>query len=132
MRNDRRTGDMMNELMKILDDESVGGVAAAGFDIIMRDSEQVLSVETHAVRRLMYKQRFFSIFMPRIRSAFDDSNTSQLMKANCLSALSNVLAHIPRQKNGQLLEKLKLLFIPPLSKYLMSTSVFALTPKCSI
>ena len=41
MRNDRRTGEMMNKLMKILDDESVGGVAAAGFDIVMRDSEQV-------------------------------------------------------------------------------------------
>ena len=41
MRNDKHTGDMMSILMGIMDDESVGGVAAAGFDIIMRDSEQV-------------------------------------------------------------------------------------------
>ena len=41
MRNDKHTGDMMSILMGILNDECVGGVAAAGFDIIMRDSEQV-------------------------------------------------------------------------------------------
>ena len=41
MRNDKHTGDMMSTLMGIMNDECVGGVAAAGFDIIMRDSEQV-------------------------------------------------------------------------------------------
>ena len=41
MRNDKHTGSMVSILMEILNDERVGGVAAAGFDIIMRDSEQV-------------------------------------------------------------------------------------------
>uniref|UniRef100_H2ZLN5 MMS19 nucleotide excision repair protein n=1 Tax=Ciona savignyi TaxID=51511 RepID=H2ZLN5_CIOSA len=86
----------VKHLLFMLGDSGVGAVAAAGFDIVLRESKEVLCTSSHAVIKLMHKQRFFLLVMPEILSMFKSSVDGK-HKANILTALSHLIGHLPKQ-----------------------------------
>nr|XP_018666798.1 MMS19 nucleotide excision repair protein homolog isoform X2 [Ciona intestinalis]XP_026689740.1 MMS19 nucleotide excision repair protein homolog isoform X2 [Ciona intestinalis] len=86
----------IKNLLYWMGDDSVGEVAAAGFDIILRESNEVLSPSSHSTIRLMHKQRFFLLIIPEIVSSFKTSE-NKTQQTNILTALSHLIGHLPKQ-----------------------------------
>ncbi|XP_078589095.1 MMS19 nucleotide excision repair protein homolog [Branchiostoma floridae x Branchiostoma japonicum] len=82
-------------LMALFEDEAIGRRAAEGFYIILSDSPDVLSKESHANIRLMYKQRFFMENLPALVDGFNQADDGR--KQSFLCAVSHLLTFIPRQ-----------------------------------
>ncbi|XP_039255593.2 MMS19 nucleotide excision repair protein homolog [Styela clava] len=119
-------------LFQLFATEKWGKMAADSFDIILRDSEEVLSTSCHAVVRLMYKQRFFQSVLPKLTTGFHDteekqksmmetepvtenSNLLSQTKANYLTALSHLLRYLPKQVLNQHLSSLLPMLIKSLN-----------------
>nr|CAB3263882.1 MMS19 nucleotide excision repair protein homolog [Phallusia mammillata] len=105
-RNHVRTMDFVDLIMTQFGDAEIGEMASAGFSILMRESEEVLNSASHAITKMMYKQRFFLLVLPKIVNAFEtmklDNNApqeeeNQNKKANYLTALAEMLVLIPKQ-----------------------------------
>ncbi|KAG0233463.1 hypothetical protein BGW42_007420 [Actinomortierella wolfii] len=88
--------DMMGELMKLFAVPRLGRVAADGFRIVIGEQKDILTKETFAVRRLLYKQRFFNYCTPVLVKGFESSAQNDI-RHNFLVALSHVLRNIPKQ-----------------------------------
>lgn len=118
-------------LFQLFATERWGKMAADSFDIILRDSEEVLNASCHACIRLMYKQRFFQLVLPKLTSGFHDAEEQQesemetndakdgtllsQTKANYLTALSHILRYLPKQVLNQHLSSLLPMLIKSLN-----------------
>ncbi|KAF8933133.1 Dos2-interacting transcription regulator of RNA-Pol-II-domain-containing protein [Dissophora ornata] len=87
--------DMAGELMNVFSVPRLGKVAADGFNLVIGEQEDVLTKETFAVIRLLYKQRFFNHCIPVLVNGFE--NSADEVRHNFLVALSHVLRNIPKQ-----------------------------------
>ncbi|KAF9215555.1 hypothetical protein BGZ59_001005 [Podila verticillata] len=87
--------DMTGELMNIFSVPRLGKIAADGFDLVIGEQRDVLTKETFAVLRLLYKQRFFNYSIPVLVRGFE--NSTHEVRHNFLIALSHVLRNIPKQ-----------------------------------
>ncbi|KAG0242236.1 RNAPII transcription regulator C-terminal-domain-containing protein [Mortierella sp. GBAus27b] len=87
--------DMTGELMNVFSVPRLGKVAADGFDMVIGEQQDVLTKETFAVIRLLYKQRFFTYCIPVLVKGFESSSDD--VRHNFLVALSHVLRNIPKQ-----------------------------------
>ncbi|KAG0210627.1 hypothetical protein BGX28_009152 [Mortierella sp. GBA30] len=87
--------DMTGELMNIFSVLQLGKIAADGFSLVIGEQRDVLTKETFAVLRLLYKQRFFNHCIPVLVKGFE--NSSNEVRHNFLIALSHVLRNIPKQ-----------------------------------
>ena len=56
-----KTKEILNELIRFLGDDHVGGIAAAGFDIILRDSDEVIF-------KILYLFPFLALNTPTFNS----------------------------------------------------------------
>ncbi|KAF9973632.1 hypothetical protein BGZ73_003128 [Actinomortierella ambigua] len=95
--------DMAGEMMKLFAVPRLGRVAADGFRIVIGEQADILTKETFAVRRLLYKQRFFNYCTPVLVQGFVGSSSpssSSLghneVRHHFLVALSHVLRNIPK------------------------------------
>lgn len=76
---------------------AVGASAAQAFEIILADDSQVLSKQSAAVIRMLYKQKFFTIVFPLLLSAFKSAKaTSSETSSLYLLAISSLLKHVPK------------------------------------
>ncbi|KAF9334528.1 hypothetical protein BG006_001993 [Podila minutissima] len=87
--------DMTGELMNIFSVPRLGKIAADGFNLVIGEQRDVLTKETFAVLRLLYKQRFFNYSIPVLVRGFE--NSTHEVRHNFLIALSHVLRNIPKQ-----------------------------------
>ncbi|KAF9182984.1 hypothetical protein BGZ51_004321 [Haplosporangium sp. Z 767] len=87
--------DMTGELMNIFSVPRLGKIAADGFSLVIGEQKDVLTKETFAVLRLLYKQRFFNHCIPVLVKGFE--NSANEVRHNFLIALSHVLRNIPKQ-----------------------------------
>ncbi|KAF8982331.1 hypothetical protein BGZ46_001445 [Entomortierella lignicola] len=87
--------DMTGELMNIFSAPRLGKIAANGFSLVIGEQQDVLTKETFAVIRLLYKQRFFNYCIPVLVKGFESS--ADEVRHNFLVALSHVLGNIPKQ-----------------------------------
>ncbi|KAF9359838.1 hypothetical protein BGX26_011306 [Mortierella sp. AD094] len=87
--------DMAGELMNIFSVPRLGKIAADGFSLVIGEQQDVLTKETFAVIRLLYKQRFFNYCIPVLVKGFESSANE--VRHNFLVALSHVLGNIPKQ-----------------------------------
>ncbi|KAG0363397.1 hypothetical protein BG005_000651 [Podila minutissima] len=87
--------DMTGELMNIFSVPRLGKIAADGFNLVIGEQRDVLTKETFAVLRLLYKQRFFNYSIPVLVRGFETSTHE--VRHNFLIALSHVLRNIPKQ-----------------------------------
>ncbi|GJJ69980.1 DNA repair/transcription protein MET18/MMS19 [Entomortierella parvispora] len=87
--------DMTGELMNIFAVPRLGKIAADGFNLVIGEQRDVLTKETFAVLRLLYKQRFFNYCIPVLVKGFESSKDE--VRHNFLIALSHVLRNIPKQ-----------------------------------
>ncbi|KAF9953728.1 hypothetical protein BGZ65_004497, partial [Modicella reniformis] len=87
--------DMAGELMSIFSVPRLGKIAADGFSLVIGEQQDVLTKETFAVIRLLYKQRFFNHCIPVLVKGFE--NSSDEVRHNFLVALSHVLRNVPKQ-----------------------------------
>ncbi|KAF9435406.1 hypothetical protein BGZ76_006356, partial [Entomortierella beljakovae] len=87
--------DMTGELMNFFSVPHLGKVAADGFKLVIGEQHDILTKETFAVIRLLYKQRFFNYCIPVLVKGFE--NSTDAVRHNFLVALSHVLANIPKQ-----------------------------------
>ncbi|KAI1316679.1 hypothetical protein EDD11_009635 [Mortierella claussenii] len=87
--------DMAGELMSIFSVPRLGKIAADGFNLVIGEQRDVLTKETFAVIRLLYKQRFFNHCIPVLVKGFESS--ADEVRHNFLVALSHVLRNIPKQ-----------------------------------
>ncbi|KAG0005423.1 hypothetical protein BGZ79_004840 [Entomortierella chlamydospora] len=87
--------DMAGELMNIFSVPHLGKTAADGFKLVIGEQQYVLTKETFAVIRLLYKQRFFNYCIPVLVKGFENSTNE--VRHNFLVALSHVLGNIPKQ-----------------------------------
>ncbi|KAF9362709.1 hypothetical protein BGX34_005646 [Mortierella sp. NVP85] len=106
--------DMTGELMTIFSVPRLGKVAANGFSLVIGEQQDVLTKETFAVIRLLYKQRFFNYCIPMLVKGFE--NSSDEVRHNFLVALSHVLRNIPKQ--------VLLTELPPLLSMLVHSLTF--------
>ncbi|KAG0281713.1 hypothetical protein BGZ95_000053 [Linnemannia exigua] len=87
--------DMTGELMSIFSVPRLGKIAADGFNLVIGEQRDVLTKESFAVLRLLYKQRFFNHCVPVLVKGFE--NSADEVRHNFLIALSHVLRNIPKQ-----------------------------------
>ncbi|KAF9913342.1 hypothetical protein EC991_000104 [Linnemannia zychae] len=87
--------DMTGELMSIFSVPRLGKIAADGFNLVIGEQRDVLTKESFAVLRLLYKQRFFNYCVPVLVKGFESS--ADEVRHNFLIALSHVLRNIPKQ-----------------------------------
>ncbi|KAH7056582.1 Dos2-interacting transcription regulator of RNA-Pol-II-domain-containing protein [Linnemannia elongata] len=87
--------DMTGELMSIFSVPRLGKLAADGFNLVIGEQRDVLTKESFAVLRLLYKQRFFNHCVPVLVKGFESSANE--VRHNFLIALSHVLRNIPKQ-----------------------------------
>ncbi|KAG0348406.1 hypothetical protein BG004_005247 [Podila humilis] len=87
--------DMTGELMNMFAVPRLGKIAADGFNLVIGEQRDVLTKETFAVLRLLYKQRFFNYCIPVLVKGFESSTLE--VRHNFLVALSHVLRNIPKQ-----------------------------------
>ncbi|KAI7830250.1 Dos2-interacting transcription regulator of RNA-Pol-II-domain-containing protein, partial [Gamsiella multidivaricata] len=87
--------DMAGELMNVFSAPRLGKIAADGFNVVIGEQRDVLTKETFAVIRLLYKQRFFNHCIPVLVKGFE--NSADEVRHNFLVALSHVLRNIPKQ-----------------------------------
>lgn len=89
--------------MTCLTDKTTGGRAANGFETLTREETQVLTKESNAVIKLMYKQRFSQLVLPLLVDAYNKkSNVNQGddddgVKAFLITAISCTLQVMPKQ-----------------------------------
>ena len=57
-------------MIQALKDSDFSQLAAGGFYIILNEFVDVMSVEMHADVKIMYRQRFFHMTMPKIIDGF--------------------------------------------------------------
>ncbi|KAG0260460.1 hypothetical protein DFQ27_003517 [Actinomortierella ambigua] len=97
--------EMAGEMMKLFNVPRMGRVAADGFRIVIGEQADILTKETFAVRRLLYKQRFFNYCTPVLVQGFvgsssssspGPSSSSNEVRHHFLVALSHVLRNIPK------------------------------------
>ncbi|KAG0328198.1 hypothetical protein BGZ99_005864 [Dissophora globulifera] len=87
--------DMARELMNVFSVPRLGKIAADGFNLVIGEQQDVLTKETFAIMRLLYKQRFFNYCIPVLVKGFESS--ADEVRHNFLIALSHVLRNIPKQ-----------------------------------
>lgn len=116
-------------LFSLFGHEKLGKMAADSFDILFRQPEDILNEQCHACIRLMHKQWFFQLVLPRLKEGFQSINEQQRLdmdvddvedryqhkKANYLTALSHLLHHLPKQVLNQHLQSLLPLLVKSLS-----------------
>ncbi|XP_077991989.1 MMS19 nucleotide excision repair protein homolog [Glandiceps talaboti] len=90
-----KSNDMTTKLVEMFEDSELGQVSADGFYIILDDSTDVLNKDMHADIKMMYRQRFFMITLPKVVQGYE--KTSADKKPHYLSALSHLLHFIPKQ-----------------------------------
>ena len=61
------------QLLSCLEDPPVAETAASGFGVILEDCPEVLNFKSHAVIRIMYKQRFFQETEPKLIKGFNSA-----------------------------------------------------------
>ncbi|KAG9304984.1 hypothetical protein G9A89_007387 [Geosiphon pyriformis] len=86
----RCTGNIINQFGDIL----LGKQASEGFYILINDDD-ILSKESFANIKLLYKQRFFNYSLPILVNGFKFSNDE--VKHHYLFALSHLLCNVPKQ-----------------------------------
>ncbi|XP_048585131.1 MMS19 nucleotide excision repair protein homolog [Nematostella vectensis] len=87
--------EFVQKVLHLLDDVSVGRVAADGFYVIVSDCDDVMNQAMHADIKMMYKQRFFMETLPLLLKGFHDTRPE--CKYLYLCALSHLLQWIPKQ-----------------------------------
>ncbi|OWF55073.1 MMS19 nucleotide excision repair protein homolog [Mizuhopecten yessoensis] len=95
MRGHSKAKDFISMLTNLLDDQSIGELAATGFEIILGDFPDVLSKPLGANIRIMYKQRIFVENVGRLKEGFASSPPAT--KKNYLICLSHMLKILPKQ-----------------------------------
>uniref|UniRef100_T1JH66 MMS19 nucleotide excision repair protein n=1 Tax=Strigamia maritima TaxID=126957 RepID=T1JH66_STRMM len=104
----------ISRYIQLLSEDRLGQEAANGFEVIT-SSDAVLTVERHAIVRIMYRQRFYQTTISKLMNAFNATETNEI-KSNHLIAILHQLQHLPQQV---LFEEINSL-IPLLSKGLIS------------
>ena len=85
---------MMDTLLKCLPESDE---AAAAFDVVLGDCEELLNAASFAQSRLLYKQRLFAQHVGRLTAGFHHPDAAPASRARHLLALSHMLRHVPRQ-----------------------------------
>ena len=62
-----------SQLLRLLSDEKHGHTAAVGFQVIVTESEDILTPLMHASIKLMFRQRFFMENLTPIVSGYEQS-----------------------------------------------------------
>ncbi|KAL5022527.1 hypothetical protein ScPMuIL_001682 [Solemya velum] len=87
--------NFVTKLIELLSDGDMGSLAAEGFQTVLFECEDVLNKNTHAVIRIMYRQRFFVENVGKLVEGFNTSPTDT--KKNYLLAISHLLKVLPKQ-----------------------------------
>lgn len=65
-------------MMTLLSDLDIGTEVADGFDMILTDSEDVLTKSMNAVIRIMYKQRLFVENVSNLVKSFESADKGKI------------------------------------------------------
>ncbi|GAA5902120.1 hypothetical protein JCM8208_002481 [Rhodotorula glutinis] len=95
VRSDARGYAMVERVLALFHDETLGRTAAASLGAIAEEKDGVLGKDNFAVIRLLYKQRFFTFLLPKlVGSCKEATGPGQTVY---LAALSSLLQHLPKQ-----------------------------------
>ncbi|GAA5932916.1 hypothetical protein JCM3775_005263 [Rhodotorula graminis] len=112
VRSDARGYAMVERVLALFRDETLGRTAAASLGAIAEEKDGVLAKDNFAVIRLLYKQRFFTFLLPKLVASYKEaSGPGQTVY---LAALSSLLQHLPKQLALTQLPKLVPLLITSL------------------
>ncbi|KAI8901624.1 Dos2-interacting transcription regulator of RNA-Pol-II-domain-containing protein [Globomyces pollinis-pini] len=93
-------------LIDLLKDNQMGLIASDGIEIVIKlDEEGILTKDTFAIQKALFKQKFYNQCLPQILTGFE--TCSQDTKKNYLLALSHLLCNV---NNKTLLNELPKLF----------------------
>lgn len=91
MKNDRLGLQLVEKIVMLLNDPTLGSYAGKVFGVFVYD-DHILSKENGLVMRLLYKQKLFSMVLPKLIDGFKVGDNQQ---ANYLIALAGMLRYMP-------------------------------------
>ncbi|BGP41533.1 hypothetical protein JCM10450v2_005582 [Rhodotorula kratochvilovae] len=112
VRSDQRGYAMVERVLALFHDPTLGRAAAASLGVIAEEKGGVLGKENFAVIRLLYKQRFFTFLLPKLVASYKEATGAD--QAVYLAALASLLQHLPKQLTLTELPKLLPLLITSL------------------
>ncbi|GAA5841768.1 hypothetical protein JCM9279_003101 [Rhodotorula babjevae] len=95
VRSDARGYAMVERVLALFHDETLGRTAAASLGAIAEEKDGVLAKDNFAVIRLLYKQRFFTFLLPKLVNSYKEATGPG--QTVYLAALSSLLQHLPKQ-----------------------------------
>ncbi|KAI9292152.1 ARM repeat-containing protein [Neoconidiobolus thromboides FSU 785] len=88
--------ELLELLVQFLDDNDLGSNVSEAIDQIFEEDKWFFAKQNHSIIKLLYKQRSFSLLLPKLTKGFLEANSEEI-KHNFLIAISSLLIHIPKQ-----------------------------------
>ncbi|KAI8882460.1 hypothetical protein K501DRAFT_285853 [Backusella circina FSU 941] len=93
IRSHKKSQEMMDRVVSLIDHEDLGKEAAIGFDILIGDDDLGLNKDCFATVSILYKQKFMSYSLPKLLDKFNNNKEN---KANYLIAIAYLLKNEPK------------------------------------
>ncbi|XP_067948413.1 MMS19 nucleotide excision repair protein homolog [Watersipora subatra] len=95
LRGHRLSHQFLLQMIECLKQPSLAPLAADGFEVLLRDYQEVLSSQQNCTRKLMYKQRTFATAFPLLHDMLTTVQPELLASVHI--AITNLIRHVPQQ-----------------------------------